>query len=819
MKMLFSSPQFRKIWVLMSLFFLTCTLSFAQSIVSISEKTKNMKPYNGFLNYYWDESTGKIWLQIDKLDQEILYQTSLPAGLGSNDIGLDRGVMGTTSVVKFNRVGNKVLMIEPNYSYRALSSDLAEKRAVEQSFAQSTLWGFVIAAEGSGSVLVDATDFIIRDVLKVSNKLRALKQGSYNLDASRSAMYQPRTKNFPLNTEFEATLTFTNADGQTGSFVNSVTPSSEAITLRVHHTFAQLPDANFQTRLYDSRSPYITNSYFDYSSPVNEPIQKNMILRHRLEKKDPNAAKSEAVKPIVYYLDNGTPEPIRSALMEGASWWNQAFEAAGFINAFQVKILPEDADPMDLRYNMIHWVHRSTRGWSYGAAVVDPRTGEIIKGNVSLGSLRVRQDYLIAQGLLAPFENDALPKDDKMLKMALQRLKQLSAHEIGHTIGLMHNYISSAQNRASVMDYPPPMVTLNGKNEIDLSDAYTNEIGDWDKVSIQYGYTQFPKGTDEAQALNKILSDAAKSGLTFISDRDARDPSGMHPSAHLWDNGNNPVKELEKVMKVRAVALSNFGLNNIPKGTPMAMLEDVLVPVYLFHRYQVEAVSKLVGGMNYSYAVKGDGQITTLPLAKNEQMDALKALASCMEPQFLTIPENIVKLIPPRPAGFDYTRELFNRRTGLNFDPLAAAETAADLPLSFLFNANRLNRMVQLQASNNGLGIDEMINLLIDKTWKSARLKGMEGLIQKQNEQLLLTYLLSASINENASFASKAQILQALDTLKSYASEQLKITKDENEKAYFLLSLDRMKNPEKAKPTLHQVAPPGAPIGCMMDEI
>lgn len=819
MKMLFSSPQFRKIWVLMSLFFLTCTLSFAQSIVSISEKTKNMKPYNGFLNYYWDESTGKIWLQIDKLDQEILYQTSLPAGLGSNDIGLDRGVMGTTSVVKFNRVGNKVLMIEPNYSYRALSSDLAEKRAVEQSFAQSTLWGFVIAAEGSGSVLVDATDFIIRDALKVSNKLRALKQGSYNLDATRSAMYQPRTKNFPLNTEFEATLTFTNADGQTGSFVNSVTPSSEAITLRVHHTFAQLPDANFQTRLYDARSPYITNSYFDYSSPVNEPIQKNIILRHRLEKKDPNAAKSEAVKPIVYYLDNGTPEPIRSALMEGASWWNQAFEAAGFINAFQVKILPEDADPMDLRYNMIHWVHRSTRGWSYGAAVVDPRTGEIIKGNVSLGSLRVRQDYLIAQGLLAPFENDALPKDDKMLKMALQRLKQLSAHEIGHTIGLMHNYISSAQNRASVMDYPPPMVTLNGKNEIDLSDAYTNEIGDWDKVSIQYGYTQFPKGTDEAQALNKILSDAAKSGLTFISDRDARDPSGMHPSAHLWDNGNNPVKELEKVMKVRAVALSNFGLNNIPKGTPMAMLEDVLVPVYLFHRYQVEAVSKLVGGMNYSYAVKGDGQITTLPLAKNEQMDALKALASCMEPQFLTIPENIVKLIPPRPAGFDYTRELFNRRTGLNFDPLAAAETAADLPLSFLFNVNRLNRMVQLQASNNGLGIDEMINLLIDKTWKSARLKGMEGLIQKQNEQLLLTYLLSASINENASFASKAQILQALDTLKSYASEQLKITKDENEKAYFLLSLDRMKNPEKAKPTLHQVAPPGAPIGCMMDEI
>jgi hypothetical protein len=368
------------------------------------------------------------------------------------------------------------------------------------------------------------------------------------------------------------------------------------------------------------------------------------------------------------------------------------------------------------------------------------------------------------------------------------------------------------------MDYPPPMVTLNGKNEIDLSDAYTNEIGDWDKVSIQYGYTQFPNGTDEAKALDRILTDAAKKGLTFISDRDARDPAGLHPNAHLWDNGNDPIKELKKVMKIRSIALSDFGLNNIPKGTPVAMLEDLLVPLYLFHRYQVEAVSKQVGGMNYSYAVKGDGQIITSPLSKEAQLDALKVLTSCMEPQFLSIPERIVELIPPRPAGFGYTKELFTRKTGLAFDPLAAAETAADMPLSFLFNVNRLNRMVQFQVSNNGLGIDEMINFLIEKTWKSSRLKGMEGLIQNQNEQLLLTYLLATSIHEDASFASKAQILQALDSLKNYASEQLKLSKDVNEKAYFLLSLDRMKNPEKAKPTLHSIAPPGAPIGCMMEE-
>ena len=809
---------------LLLLFFLSPLFLTAQKLPSIEEKTRDLKRQEGFFNFYWDENTGKIWLEVDTIDTEVLYVLSLPGGLGSNDIGLDRGLLGGGRIVKFTKVGRKILMVQPNYNYRAITSDAAEKRAVEQSFAQSTLWGFMVEAESNNHYLIDATDFLLRDAMQISNRIRNRQQGNYILDKSRSAVYLPRTKNFPLNTEFETSVTFTNSDGVTGNFVNSTAPSAEAITLRIHHSFVQLPDNDYKPRLFDPRSSYIPISFFDYSTPVSEPIEKLFIRRHRLKKKDPAAPLSEPVKPIIYYLDNGTPEPIRGALLEGASWWNQAFEAAGYKNAFQIKLLPEDADPMDVRYNVINWVHRSTRGWSYGNAVTDPRTGEIIKGHVSLGSLRVRHDYLIAQGLLAPFENglpaELVPqmRDDKMLKMALERLKQLSAHEVGHTLGLMHNYAASVSNRASVMDYPHPTAKLNAGGEIDLSNAYDNKIGEWDKVSITYGYQDFPEGANQVAGLNKILSDAEKKGLQFISDQDANTPGTLHPQAHLWDNGRDAVTELKEVMKVRAKALSAFGEKNIRPGMPMAMLEDVLVPIYFYHRYQAEAVTKLVGGMYYTYALRGDGQPVTRALSKDEQRKALSVIIDCLDPKFLQLPDRIVQLIPPRPAGYNFSRELFRKRTGLAFDALSPAETAADLPLSFLFNAERLNRMVQYEIANNGLGVTEMINTLIAKTWKAPRLSGMEKLIQLQTEQVLLTYLLSASVNDNNSFAVKSDLKKSLTDLKSFIDAQNKTATDENYKGHLLLAVERMKDPASAKPTIHKEIPPGAPIGCDWDE-
>jgi hypothetical protein len=787
-----------------------------QPLPSIAEKTKNMKPLLGFIPLFMDEANGKLYMSVSKWETPLLYYTSLAKGLGSNDIGLDRGLQGGGRIVRFEKSGRKVLLVEPNQDYRAVTDNEAEKRAVEQSFASSTLWGFTAEAETNGEFLIDATDFLLRDAMQVSNLLRRQQQGAYALEKSRSALVWRNVKNFSLNTIVESSLTFVNNDGSAGRFVSSVTPSPEAFTLSMHHGFVQLPDEKYTPRKFDPRSSFNAISFFDYSTPVSEPIEQKYIIRHRLEKKDPTAEKSEPVKPIVYYLDNGTPEPIRSALLEGGRWWNEAFEAAGFINAFRLEVLPDTADPMDIRYNMVNWVHRSTRGWSYGASVYDPRTGEILKGNVTLGSLRVRQDYLMAQGLLAPYENGEPldPEKDPMLKMALNRLRQLSAHEIGHTLGLMHNYAASHNDRASVMDYPHPKISIDDAGNIDLSKAYDLKIGDWDKVAINWGYRQFPTDTDEKKALNKILNLATKEGLLFISDRDARDPGGMHPYAHLWDNGTDPVAELKNVMAVRRKALDRFGVRNIGAGMPMAMLEDVLVPIYLYHRYQVEAVVKLVGGMDYAYALRGDGQQVTRAVERKNQQAALDALLTTLQPAQLRLPDTLLKLIPPRPSGYNYTQELFTKRTGLSFDALSPAEAAADLVFSLLFNPKRLSRIVQFEQTAGGLPLNDMLMSIRKQTFGTQKLKGMDGLIQQQNEQLVLTYLMAATQNEEINFAARAMLKKHLEDLKAEVAAKGKTTTDPFWKGHYQLALQRLEKPELAKPTVHATAPPGAPIGC-----
>ncbi|MCR9229276.1 MAG: DUF5117 domain-containing protein, partial [Flavobacteriaceae bacterium] len=440
----------KNITTLIALLYFVCASLGAQTF----EKAKDFQKFNGYFNFFYDDSSDKIYLQVDDLEKEFLYVYALSSGIGSNDIGLDRGQLGNEQVVFFRKAGKKLLLVQPNLEYRAITDNELERKSVEQAFAKSILEGFEIVEESKGSYLIDFTDFLMRDAHGVTNRLKRAKQGSYSLDKSKSAWAFDRTKAFPKNIEFDVTLTF-KGEPQ-GAWIRSVAPNASLVTVAQHHSLIELPDDNFEKRDFDPRSGGYPFSYYDYATPVEEPLIKRSTRRHRLEKKDPNAEVSEAVEPIIYYLDNGTPEPVRSALLDGGKWWNQAFEAAGYKNAFQMKMLPDDADPLDVRYNVVQWVHRSTRGWSYGASVVDPRTGEILKGHVSLGSLRIRQDFIIAQALMnQPFAE----RDDNyggMLKLALARIRQLSAHEIGHTLGFTHNFAASTNNRASVMDYPHP---------------------------------------------------------------------------------------------------------------------------------------------------------------------------------------------------------------------------------------------------------------------------------------------------------------------------------------------------------------------------
>ncbi len=831
---------------------------------SIEEKTAGMVHMEGFFDLYWDEGEGKLWLEIDRWDEEFLHQVSLPTGLGSNPVGLDRGQLGATAVLEARRIGPKVLLIEPNYGYRALSPDAAERRAVAEAFAPSTHWGFEVAAQTDARVLVDATPFFLRDAHGVIQTLKRAGQGDYKLDASRSALHLSRTKAFPRNTEIEVSLTFTS--DQPGGLVNQTAASGEAVTLRQHHSLVQLPGDGYAPREEDPRIGAFGIYFHDYASPIDRPIAVRWASRHRLEKADPAAARSAPVEPIVYYLDPGVPEPIRGALLDGARWWNEAFEAAGFIDAFQVEMLPEDADPMDVRYNVIHWTHRSTRGWSYGSSVVDPRTGEILKGNVNLGSLRLRQDHMIGVGLgFAPVGSggggpapeghergsaawpgppawmgstwslaapasggaglercdlSAGPTFDYLarvaasgdpVEMALARIRQLSAHEVGHTLGLAHNFIASAHGRASVMDYPAPLVRVTDSGELDLSDAYDVGIGEYDALAIRWLYSDFADGVDEGAALDAIVREGLAGGIRYITDRDARPPGAAHPLAHLWDNGADPITMLAEEIEVRRIGLERFGPQLVRDGEALSELHEIFVPLYLHHRYQLEAAVRSIGGVDYNYAVKGDGQVPLAPVSAARQRAALEAVLATLAPEFLAVPEPVLRMIPPR-ATFAIGQERFDGVTDPLLDPLAVAASGADYALAFLLHPARTARLVEARARDGAaLGLDEVLDRLVAATWESpAPADPYRGRVQEAVQGAVLDRLMRAATS--GSPAARALTAERLDGLAAWLEARRAPSAHQRAAAALIR---RWQTRPFASSEVGQPAdlPPGSPIG------
>jgi hypothetical protein len=803
---------------------------------TITAATQNLKKFEGFYSFYYDDKTGKVLLEIDHWNQDFLYFTSLPAGIGNG--GAERG-QASAVIARFIKVGPKVFLLQPDDAHRSVHGSADEQKDVADAFSQSIIFGFIPVAMEDDKALVDLTPFIVRDAMHIGETIgsgrgnpgsafaaaAAGRPGGpatpgYRIDESRSAVYVDNTKDFPKNSEFEALVTFAGGSGAEAEGRRArVAPDPTAVTVRIHQAFVQLPDSGYTPRTFDPRSGFNPFSYYDFSAPMNEPLVKRFIERHRLIKKDPNAAVSEPVEPIVYYIDRGAPPVIRKALIEGGSWWNQAFEAAGFTNAFQVKELPEGADPMDIRYNVVNWLDRSgdpQRAFSYGSSYIDPRTGEIIKGVVTLGSDRHREDYLIAEGLLQPY--DGVGVDPRMEQMALARIRQLSAHEIGHTLGLTHNFMASVKDRASVMDYPYPRFSFKADSTLDLSQAYATGIGGWDKRAIIWGYSEFPKGADEKAALDEIMRETLKEGYQYIPDI-----GGMtHPLSNQWDDGVNPIDQLNKLMLVRRHLLDHFSERAIRPDAPMATLQEVLVPIYLLHRYQVEAAAKSLGGLYFTHALKNDGQDPTKMVDPDEQWRAFYALTKTITPDALALPEALIRKIPPRPTGYPSTIEIFHGHTGPTFDPLAAAEAAADNTLSYLLDPERAARLIEYQARDaRQPGLIPVLDKLIDLTWKTSAPEGYKGEIQLLVDNLMLKRLLSLAADPQHAENVRSEAMLVIGELKNYLGGQLIFARDKR-RAALLFGLSQIeqfyKDPNKfvLAPALEM--PPGAPIGMPDDE-
>ncbi len=779
---------------------------------SIASRTAGMEKRDGFIPVFLDHRTGKIALEIPRDSMRVLFFLELATGLGSNPIGLDRGSDGASHIARFDRNGDRVLVVLENWGYRSSArTDPAHVRTVAEAFAPSTIAALPLLAEEKGRMLVDATDFFIHDWMDVAGTLIRSNEGSYALARDRSSVHEAYTKSFPDNTEVDVSLTFATA-GKPGDIVSSIVPDGRAFTLRQHASLMKLPDDSYRPRTLDPRVGFGGITFKDYAQPIQSPLEVRWIARHRLQRVDPANPDSPIRNPIVYYIDRGIPEPVRSATREGVSWWIQAFDQAGLKGGFKVEDLPEGVDPMDSRYNVVQWENRNERGWSIGGSLGDPRTGEILKGMARLDSHRARTDYNLYAGLMGA---DAAAADTAFV---LARVRQVSAHEVGHTLGMAHNYIASTYDRASVMDYPPPRVRLDDGGNIDISKAYGLGPGAYDVWAIHWAYGTFPPAS-EADSLRALVADGLKKGFLFLSDADARPEFASDPRVNLWDDAASADEFMKHQMDVRHVALGRFGERNIRPGEPIALLQERFVPIYFFHRFAINSLAKTIGGMEYSNAMRGDALQATRPIAAVRQRRALAALAAALEPAELGIPDTVLTLLAPRPFSYGQNVELFGSRTRPAFDELGAARTLAQMIVDAVLQRDRAGRLVQFAGhTRDAMTLGETVDSLVAATWKGRPAAAPKMLaLQRVAQRALADRLLSLAADRSASPDVRAIADYKIAQLRDQARLRAMRGAPEADRAHwaslagdFTRWLDRRELPA---PTPALVAPPGDPFG------